>query len=117
MTKLLHTDEQVIDYLHHPSTVIHGVGAPKRDAAAAAAGRAFLVKEFGGEAALEQQLRRGRPRLGESERRGPSHEIRGRVTDSQFKAIESIRSQTGQSTSEIIREMADNWIASQRLSA
>lgn len=79
-------------------------GSVLTGAAAAEAGRAFLLKEYGSEEALAEALRPGRPKLGNAYERGPSREIRGRVTAQQFRAIAELQKRTSRSQSEIVRD-------------
>ena len=79
-------------------------GSVLTGAAAAEAGRAFLLKEYGSEEALAEALRPGRPKLGNAYERGPSREIRGRVTAQQFRAIAELQARTSRSQSEIVRD-------------
>ena len=97
--------------LTNPSTPSpEGVGPALTGEAAAAEGRAFLLREYGSEAAIEAAMRPGRPALdprGSGERRvkeGPSPVIKGRVPADYLAAIKQLESQTGKSQSELVRE-------------
>lgn len=72
--------------------------------AAAAAGRAFLVSEYGSEEALDAVLRAaGRPRLGEQPK-GPSPVVRGRIPVADRAAFDELIRETGKKESELVRE-------------
>lgn len=73
-------------------------------AAAAAPARAFLIKEYGSEEALEAELRQaGRPRKG-TEAKGPSPTVRGRISEADFVAFTRLEQQTGRGQSALVRE-------------
>ena len=86
-----------------PDTELGPPLSVKTGAEAAASGRAFLVKEFGSEEALERMLRRGRPRGGEAPR-GESPVVRGRISASDFAAFKQLEQRTGRKQSELVRE-------------
>jgi hypothetical protein len=71
--------------------------------AAAAAGHAFLLREYGSEEAIARALRPGRPRLG-TPPRGESPTVRGRISDDDFTAFKQLAERTGRSQSELVRE-------------
>ena len=71
---------------------------------AAAAGRAFLLGEYGSEEALDAVLRSaGRPRLGEKPK-GASPAVRGRIAEADRAAFDELMRQTGKKESELVRE-------------
>jgi hypothetical protein len=111
-------DDKYYDHLAEsysdPNTEVQGVGRPLFGAEAAAAGQALLVKEFGSAEAVENFIKRGRPRLGQAEAVGSSKEIRGRVTDRQYLALKILMEKQQQTMSELVREMADNYLSSQK---
>ena len=71
--------------------------------AAAAAGRAFAISEYGSVSAMEQEIRRGRPRVGET-RRGPSPVVRGALTEEDFAAFKQLELATGKKQADLVRE-------------
>lgn len=72
--------------------------------AAAAAGRAFLIREYGSEEALDAELRAaGRPRLGETPK-GASPTVRGRIPEADRAAFDELIKETGKKESELVRE-------------
>jgi len=79
------------------------VGPALTGAAAAAAGRAFLVEEYGSIEEVENEIRRGRPRVGES-RRGPSPVVRGALTEEDFEAFKQLEASTGKKQADLVRE-------------
>jgi hypothetical protein len=73
-------------------------------AAAAAHGRAMMLKEYGSEEALEAALRQaGRPRNG-TEAKGPSPTVRARISEADFAAFTRLQQQTGRGQSALVRE-------------
>jgi len=84
--------------------VIRAVEAPLRDDDATAAGRDFLLREFGSEEAIMAELRPGRPRIGKQPDRGPSPTVRGRISEQDFAAVKQLEEQTGKTQSELVRE-------------
>lgn len=74
------------------------------DAAAAAEGRDFLVREYGSADALDAVLHRaGRPRVGERAR-GASPTVRARITEHDFAVLTQLREATGRTESDVVRE-------------
>lgn len=71
--------------------------------AASAAGREFMIHEYGSIEAVEREIRRGRPRVGES-RRGPSPVVRGALTEEAFEAFKRLETATGKNQAELVRE-------------
>lgn len=72
-------------------------------AAAAAAGRNFLVSEYGSIEAVHAEIRRGRRKVGDT-RRGESPVVRGRIPESDRAAFDQLIEQTGKKESELVRE-------------
>lgn len=70
--------------------------------AAAEAGRAFLIQEYGSAEAVENELRRGRPRVGEA--RGGSVIVRGRISTRDADAFRKLEEQTGRTQADLVRE-------------
>lgn len=84
-------------------------------AAAAAHGRAFLIKEYGSEEALEAALRQaGRPRKG-TEAKGPSPTVRGRISEADFAAFKRLEQETGLGQSALVREAVHLLLERHRL--
>ncbi|MHA7177028.1 hypothetical protein ACX80D_10255 [Arthrobacter sp. Sr24] len=71
--------------------------------AAAAAGRALLLGEYGSDKAINQAIRSGRPRVGDA-KRGPSPVVRGRIADSDYASLAKVGQLTGKSESALVRE-------------
>lgn len=80
-----------------PANVLSG-------AAAEAAGRDFLLSEYGSQESLDDALRSaGRPRLGERPK-GASPTVRGRIAEADRAAFDRLIEQTGKKESELVRE-------------
>lgn len=86
-----------------PATPITSGGRPLIGGEAAAAGRSFLVAEYGSEEAVDQLIRRGRPRIGER-RTGGSAIVRARISDRDFAAFKKLEYETGKSQADLVRE-------------
>ncbi|MFK3668830.1 hypothetical protein ACI2IX_01565 [Leifsonia aquatica] len=72
--------------------------------AAEAAGREFMLREYGSEEALDEALRTaGRPRLG-TKPKGASPTVRGRIAEADRAAFDQLIKQTGKKESELVRE-------------
>lgn len=83
--------------------------------AAAAAGREFMVKEYGSEEALDKALRSaGRPRLGQKAR-GVSPTVRGRIAEADRAAFDQLILRTGKKESELVREAVHLLLDQNRL--
>ena len=106
--------EQLDEYYSDPKTEVKTVGNPLIGEDAAKHGQALLVKEFGSAAAVEEFIRRGRPRLGQTAGSGSSREIRGRITDRQFQALQILMQKNQRTMSELIREMTESYLTSQK---
>ncbi|MEO5535742.1 MAG: ribbon-helix-helix domain-containing protein [Pseudolysinimonas sp.] len=92
--------------LSPPSTVLTGE-------AAAAEGRAFLLREYGSEDALERALRPGRPRVGDTS--GASPTVRGRISSTDFAAFKLLEERTGKKQSELVREAVHLLLAEHQI--
>ena len=86
-----------------PAIPITPTGDILTGAAAAAAGRSFLIAEYGSEEAVEQLIRRGRPRVGEK-RTGSSSVVRARISDQDFAAFKQLEDKTGKTQADLVRE-------------
>ena len=86
-----------------PATPMTSGGRPLIGGEAAAAGRSFLVAEYGSEEAVDQLIRRGRPRIGER-RTGGSAIVRARISDRDFAAFKKLEYETGKSQADLVRE-------------
>lgn len=82
---------------------------------AAAEGRAFLLREYGSEEALQGALRPGRPRVGSP--RGESPTVRGRISDADFVAFKRLEERTGKKQSELVREAVQLLLAEHKIGA
>lgn len=98
-----HDYEAKSDRYADQSAPTQGAGPALTGVAAAAAGREFLVGEYGSEAAVQAEIRRGRPRLG-APRRGASPSVRGRLTDGDYAAFKELENETGLTQSDLVRE-------------
>lgn len=96
----------------------HPLPAPtevKTGAAAAAEGRARMLREYGSEAALEKVLRQaGRPRIGQAAK-GASPTVRGRISDADYAAFKQLEEATGCTQSELVREAVHQLLADHKL--
>lgn len=104
------TDEEEAHYaalaerLTAPDYEPQSAGPALTGAAAAAHGRALMLKEYGSEEALEAALRQaGRPRSG-TEAKGPSPTVRARISEADFAAFKRLEQQTGRGQSALVRE-------------
>ncbi len=79
------------------------IGPALTGAAAAAAGRGFLVREYGSIDAVEAEIRRGRRRVGDP-RKGESPVVRARISDHDFEAFKQLEEETGKKQAELVRE-------------
>lgn len=106
--------EKLDEYYSDPKTEVKTVGKPLVGEVAAKVGQALLVKEFGSAEAVEEFIRRGRPRLGQTSGAGSSHEIRGRVTDRQYQALQILMQKKQRTMSELIRDMTESYLTTQK---
>jgi hypothetical protein len=83
--------------------------------AAAAEGRAFLLREYGSEEALQRALRPGRPRVGSPG--GVSPTVRGRISSADFEAFKRLEESTGKNQSELVREAVQLLLAEHKIGA
>lgn len=95
--------------LTDPNVPVRSAGKVRTGAAAAAAGRAFMLKEYGSEEALEAAMRPDRPRVG-NEKGARSPVVRGSITDEDYDAFERLRRLTGKSQSELVREAVHSYL-------
>ena len=79
------------------------IGPATTGKAASAAGRDFLVKEYGSIEAVEREIRQGRRKVGDP-RRGDSPVVRGRIPEADRAAFDLLIAQTGKKESELVRE-------------
>ncbi|CAN5320800.1 hypothetical protein BH09ACT6_BH09ACT6_03080 [soil metagenome] len=106
--------DQLSDRYTDPAVPVAPVGPVVTGAAAAAAGRAFLVSEYGSEEAVDQLIRRGRPRVGHK-RPGESPVVRARISDQDFAAFKQLEDATGKTQAELVREGVHLLLAQHRL--
>ena len=103
--------------LTDPSTPIPKASEISTAAAAAAHGRALMLREYGSEAALDAVLRRaGRTRLGEHPK-GASPTVRGRLPEADFAAFKRLEESTGKKQSELVREAVQLLLAEHKIGA
>ncbi|HBS73772.1 MAG TPA: hypothetical protein DEB55_05210 [Microbacterium sp.] len=103
--------------LTDPSTPMPKGSEPASGAEAAAHGRSLMLREYGGEAALDKVLRRaGRTRLGD-EPKGASPTVRGRLPEADFAAFKQLEQRTGKKQSELVREAVQLLLAEHKIGA
>jgi hypothetical protein len=86
-------------------------------ASAAAAGREFLLSEYGSREELDSALHpAGRPRLGEKPR-GASPTVRGRIAEADRAAFDQLMQQTGKKESELVREAVHLLLEQRKLAS
>ena len=100
-----------------PSTPLPQASETAVGAAAAAHGRALMLREYDSEAALDTVLRRaGRTRLGEQPK-GASPTVRGRLPEAEFAAFKRLEETTGKKQSELVREAVQLLLAEHRINS
>ena len=97
-----------------PAAPVSPTGNTLTGAEAANAGRSFLLAEYGSEEAIDQLIRRGRPRVGET-RSGGSAVVRARISDRDFAAFKKLEDETGKTQAELVREGVNLLLAKHRL--
>lgn len=96
--------ESLAKRLTDPDAEVRGTGKPLHGQAAADAGRAFLLREYGSVEVLDAALHPGRPKVGQKKTSGASPTVRGRISDADFAAFTDLEAETGKSQSELVRE-------------
>lgn len=85
--------------------------------AAAARGRALMLREYGSQEVLDEVLRAaGRPRLG-SVRKGKSPVVRGSIAEADRARLELLMQQTGKKESELVREAVQLLLAQHQVAS
>ncbi|MGV8882842.1 MAG: ribbon-helix-helix domain-containing protein [Rhodoglobus sp.] len=107
--------DELAGRLTDPSTPLPAPDVVLTGEEAAAAGRAFLLVEYGDEEALEHALRPGRPRVGAP--RGESPTVRGRLSGEDFAAFKLLEERTGKKQSELVREAVHLLLAEHKIGA
>jgi hypothetical protein len=103
--------------LTDPSTPLPKGSEVATGEAAAARGRALMLREYGSEQALDAVLRRaGRTRLGEHPK-GASPTVRARLPEADFAAFKQLEEQTGKKQSELVREAVRLLLAEHKIGA
>ena len=114
------TDEDfaaLAERLTDPSTPMPKASDVSTGDAAAAHGRALMLREYGSEEALDAVLRRaGRTRLGEHPK-GASPTVRGRLPEADFAAFKRLEERTGKKQSELVREAVQLLLAEHKIGA
>jgi hypothetical protein len=87
--------------LTDPAIPLEPVGKALRGAEAAAAGRAFLLREYGSEAAVLEAMRPGRPQVGQS--RGESPSVKTRLPLQEADALEELARRKNTTKSDLVR--------------
>lgn len=106
--------EKLDKYYSDPNTEVKTLGKPLVGEEAAKHGQELLINEFGSAEAVEEFIRRGRPRLGQTAGAGSSREIRGRVTDRQYQALLILMQKKQRTMSELIRDMTESYLTTQK---
>ncbi|PRB13965.1 MULTISPECIES: hypothetical protein [unclassified Microbacterium] len=81
---------------------------------AAAQGRAFLLREYGSEEALEEAMRAGRPRVG-STKNGPSPVVRGAIPAEDYEAFQKLVNLTGMKEAQLVRRAVHKLLVGEQL--
>ncbi len=85
--------------------------------AAAAAGRAFAIAEYGSVEAMEAEIRRGRLRIGrEPELSATARTVRATLSDQDWAAFEQLRLQTGARQATLVRTAIHEYLAGHKAS-
>lgn len=85
--------------------------------AAADAGRAFAIDEYGSVEALEAEIRRGRPRIGEEPAlSATSRTVRATLSDRDWAAFEQLRERTGARQATLVRNAIHEYLSTHRAS-
>lgn len=96
--------EELAARLVDPATTLPAPKNVSSGPVAAAAGRKFLIAEYGSKEELDVALRTsGRPRLGQVPK-GASPAVRGRVPAADRAAFDQLIAATGKNESELVRE-------------
>lgn len=96
--------EALAERLTDPNTTLPSPQNVTTGNAAAAAGREFMLAEYGSQSALDAALRTaGRPKLGTTAK-GASPTVRGRVAEADRAAFDRLIQITGKKESELVRE-------------
>lgn len=99
--------------LTDPNTPLPPPREVQAGTAAEAAGREFLVREYGSIDSVNEVLR-GRPRVGDT-KRGASPTVRGRISDADYAAFKQLEDATGRTQSELVREAVHNLLTEHKL--
>ncbi|TWE10503.1 ribbon-helix-helix protein, CopG family [Rudaeicoccus suwonensis] len=102
--------------LTDPDYPVSSAGQVKTGDAAAAEGRAFLLREYGSEEAIAaaMSVSRGRPRVGDA-KRGPSATVRGRISDTDYAAFKKLEEATGRTQSDLVRDAVHQLLTQHKL--
>jgi hypothetical protein len=93
--------DALAERLTDPVAPLKPIGKALRGADAAEAGRAFLLREYGSEAAVREAMRPGRPRVGQS--RGESPSVKTRLPLHEADALEELARRKSTTKSELVR--------------
>lgn len=97
-------NEALVERLTDEHTPVRATAAPLTGAAAAEAGRAFLLNEYGSDDAIEEAIRVGRPKVGAVPGSGESPLVKGRIPESDYRALQVLKERTGKNQSALVRE-------------
>lgn len=101
--------------LTDPNTPLPASTNVRTGDAAAVEGRAFLLPEYGSDAAIQAAIRGpGRPKVGDAHR-GPSPVVRGAISEGDFTALEEHLAATGKKQSVIVREAVHAYLVDHKL--
>ena len=102
--------------LADPDEPVRSARQVKTGAAAAEHGRAWLLREYGSEEAIDAatKVSPGRPRVGAA-KAGPSPTVRARISDSDYAAFKKLEEATGRLQSELVREAVHRMLMEHKL--
>ncbi|MEV8249857.1 hypothetical protein AB0O87_02880 [Microbacterium sp. NPDC076768] len=111
-----HVDYDALsDRYADPAATIIPSGPARTGEDAAAAGREFAVAEYGSVEAMQQEIRRGRPRIGaEPARAATTRTVRATLSDREWEAFEQLRAQRGARQAELVREAVHFYLVEHR---
>lgn len=107
--------EELAERLAAPDHDVKSTEPALRDEEASKAGREFLLEEYGSERAIHREMKRGRPKLGQSA--GESPAVRGRLSRDDYEAFKRLEQTTGRSQSDLVREAVHKLLAEHHLAS
>lgn len=107
--------EELADRLTDPGRPLPAPAEVAGGAAAASAGRAMMLQEYGSGQALDAALRRpGRTRIGVTAK-GASPMVRGRLAEVEFVAFKKLEEASGRTQSDLVREAIHKLLVEHKL--